>query len=53
LGLWCKRTYRKANKQDRADPEREPGNADLTDEVTQSDGQEQCQYRLASDDIAR
>src|SRR5689334_4173414 len=51
LGLRREGPYRKADKQDRADPKRKSGDADLADQISQANCQKGRQYRLASDDV--
>ena len=52
LSLRRERAYRKTDEQDRTDPERKPGDADLADQIAQSDRQKRRQDRLAPDDVA-
>src|SRR6185312_11300122 len=53
LRLGRERADREADEQDRADLQRKSGDADLADQVAQSDRQKGRQYGLASNDIAR
>ena len=52
LGFGRERADRKADEQNGADTERKSADADLADQVAQSDREKRRQYRLASDDVA-
>jgi hypothetical protein len=52
LSLWRERPDGEADEENGADTERKSADADLTDEITQSNREECRQYRLASEDVA-
>ena len=52
LGFWRERADGKADEKNGADSERKSADADLANQVAQSDRQKRRQYRLASDDLA-
>src|SRR5215468_3713697 len=52
LSLWRERADGEADEENGADTERKSADADLTDEITQSNREECRQYRLASEDVA-
>jgi hypothetical protein len=53
LRFWRKGANGQPDEQHSAHPERKSANADLTDEVTDTDGEERCQNGLRSNDVTR